>query len=241
MLTASPTLTQGPGPPGAPPPPRPPLSLPGSRSAPPRPARPSSSPTHRIGRPGHRGAVQPLTRRRAHSHGGPRSPARAQGRRRARPSGGSGASARSHRLETRPGRHLPRSRCCSCTKNRNRNSPRPPHAPRALACPPGRPAGTGGSGQRDCGLERATSGEGVGHALPPSRSGRGDHREGLWDREALGAGAPRRREEDRPWKGGPRPQPSALMRTVVVDRLHLGAVCSTFQSAWVVRFLLLLL
>lgn len=64
----------------------PPLSLPGPRSAPPRPARPSSSPAHRIGRPGHRGAVQPLTRRRAHSHGRPRSPARAQGSRRARPS-----------------------------------------------------------------------------------------------------------------------------------------------------------
>lgn len=46
----------------------------------------------------------------------------------------------------------------------------------------------------------------------PSRlrgPGGGNHREGLWDREALGAGAPKRREEGRPWEGGPRPQPSA--------------------------------
>lgn len=116
--------------------------------------------------------------------------------------------------------------------------PPPARPPSAWAvCGPGPPAGTGGSGQRDYGLEGATSGKDV--LTTPSRlRGPGGSTIEKWcrDKEVPGASAPRRLEDD---KALQRTQPNSLADRGML--LHLGPVHLPLQSVPVALLFVLLL
>lgn len=188
------------------PPPSLPPPLSSQAPARPRPGPPSSCPTSRIGRSRHRGRYCSPAQRQARSPPRrPRWPARAQGSRRTTPPEAPAPPPRSHRLETPTGPPSFPEPLLQLHKNQPELLP-PARAPRAPSCPPGRPTAGTAEAQGAARLWAGGATSGKRRVTTPSSfhdPGGENHREELWDREAMRKEAPPgRRRETRTWKGG---------------------------------------